>query len=276
MDPLTSICAEQNDPDGIRAELPQIRPEYFASNDHQLCGIHYFPTGNSQHHAVVFAAAYGHENERSHRCLQKLAVQLAQCGLHVLRFDYSCTGNSSGRCDAADAKQWQIDLQSAVEHTRRLTATDRCSVIGLRLGATLATMAELPNLESLILWDPVFTGEAFCDLIFELHRSTVANLPARKQRSSLEQALGYRMTIAKRNSFLDLKLQTPTDLPQAIHLVTTKNYLDDDCLRLAPQAILHKTQDEANWDQAAYLGTKLNAPQSLQRMLDTLSGASYD
>jgi pimeloyl-ACP methyl ester carboxylesterase len=100
---------------------------------------------------------------KAHRAFRQLARQLARTGLDVLRFDYSGTGNSWG--DGADGtlSQWVLDIVGASDELRATTGVRAVSLLGFRLGGTLAlqTTAKVPGVDGLLLWDPVVDGERY-------------------------------------------------------------------------------------------------------------------
>lgn len=99
----------------------------------------------------------------THWAMRRLASLLSQRGFHVLRFDYSCTGDSAG--DSADAQlvDWRRDIATAVAELKDIAGVSQVSIIGLRLGASLAAIATTEGLaiRDLILWEPVIKGESY-------------------------------------------------------------------------------------------------------------------
>lgn len=138
-------------------------PLYFGSSRRPLFGIYHPPAGGERRSsAVVICPPIGNEYMRTHRALRTLAVQLARSGHGVLRFDWSGTGDSSGEPEHARVAAWLEDLASAVDEAQELVASSTASVVGLRLGATLAAVAAAEcEMDALVLWDPVISGLAW-------------------------------------------------------------------------------------------------------------------
>ena len=96
---------------------------------------------------------------------QYLPYLLNRAGFHVLRFDYSCTGDSAGEGRDARIADWLDDVTWAIEELQDTAMVDTVSVVGLRWGATLAALATRgrDDVDRLVLWDPVVSGSAYLD-----------------------------------------------------------------------------------------------------------------
>ncbi len=69
------------------------------SGKHQLAAIRYpsvVQADRKESHTVVMCNAHRARGTRAHRPLQQLAVRLSQAGFDVVRFEFACTGNSTG------------------------------------------------------------------------------------------------------------------------------------------------------------------------------------
>lgn len=131
--------------------------------DNDLFGWLHVPRKRSQRPAVVICNPVGFEYIRANRGLRILAGQLAASGYFVLRFDYRSTGDSGGdEFDAGRVDAMLDSIRHAVGAVTDLAETERVSLIGLRLGATLAgKIAEERSLEQLVLWAPCDTGAQY-------------------------------------------------------------------------------------------------------------------
>ncbi len=113
---------------------------------------------------VVICPPIGYEGNCAHETCRELAERLARAGFAVLRFDYHGTGDSPGG-DASPARvqAWQDSLKFAIEEVRRLGAMSPVSLIGIRLGATLAVNVAAVEgaIDNLVLWAPCVSGRAF-------------------------------------------------------------------------------------------------------------------
>ena len=139
-------------------------PLFFGPPGRQLYGFHHVPRG-APTSAVLLCPPWGREYQYSHRTLTVLGGRLQARGAHVLRFDYSGTGDSWGDSTEASLDLWIEDLGHAVEELRMTSGLQMVDVVGLRLGAFLAARAaaSMPNIRTLLLWDPVTSGTAWIE-----------------------------------------------------------------------------------------------------------------
>jgi exosortase A-associated hydrolase 2 len=140
-------------------------PFFFGTSERRIFGI-YEPAAfrTTSKRAVVLCYPWGSEYIYAHRAIRQLAIKLSSAGFHTLRFDFFGTGDSAGDLAEADLAGWETDLESAMEEIRDIVGIAEITLIGLRLGATIAASvaARLPSkVDSLILWDPVVTGEEY-------------------------------------------------------------------------------------------------------------------
>ena len=151
-----------------------MQPFYFGTSQKQLFGVYHAPEVRAaRQSAVLLCQPLGHEYLRSHRAFRNLAVSLAGQGSHVLRFDYFGCGDSGGEGEQSTMDQCLSDLSSAVEELKDTSGASRVSLIGLRLGATMAalTASRRQDIDRIVLWDPVLDGQAYLDDLRALHLS---------------------------------------------------------------------------------------------------------
>lgn len=113
---------------------------------------------------VVLCGSFGHEALGTHRGWLDLAERLVAQGLHVVRFDYHGTGDSSGGdTDPARLAAWRGSVVAAAGLLRQSCGVTRLALVGLRLGAALALLAaeELEGVEALACLAPVVSGRSF-------------------------------------------------------------------------------------------------------------------
>jgi pimeloyl-ACP methyl ester carboxylesterase len=163
-----------------------MQPFYFGTSQKQLFGVyHAAEAGSSKRPGVVMCYPMGHEYLRAHRAFRNLAATLAAQGFHVLRFDYYGTGDSAGDGAEATVEQCLSDTAAAVDELKDIAGSSSVSLLGLRLGGAIATMAATGrrDIDQVLLWDPVLDGSAYVAETFAL------------QRQWLEDRLGSRATI---------------------------------------------------------------------------------
>ena len=181
----------------------------------QLFGL-YQPAsaGVDRRHAVLLCPPFGQEAIRSQRMFRVLAERLSRDGFHVMRFDYLGTGDADGEDDVCSLDDWTRDVQQASAELTRRSGTERCSWLGLRLGASLAALASAQALlppDKLLLWDPVLDGAPYLAELAQAHHAELKFLhdapwPAPKSSadSQLTEALGFPVHEALRRQLLAL------------------------------------------------------------------------
>ena len=137
-----------------------ILPAFFGQ-DCELYGCFHLAADYLNAPTVLVCQPTVHEYDRCHRAMRQLAVQSAKKGLSTLRFDYYATGNSSGESEELSLSRMRQDVEQAIRHCRDKTGVDKLTLVGLRLGATLAAQVACHSseVEALILYAPVFDGE---------------------------------------------------------------------------------------------------------------------
>ncbi|HEV2703008.1 MAG TPA: alpha/beta hydrolase, partial [Steroidobacteraceae bacterium] len=140
-------------------------PLYFPSNDHDIFGWLHRPA--AQHPAnigLVICKPFGYESLCAHRSLRVFAETAANLGMPALRFDYLGCGDSADMNPGADQiQQWVEDILAAVAELRRRTGVEQVCLLGVRLGALLATLAAARSgsVGGLILVAPVTIGKRY-------------------------------------------------------------------------------------------------------------------
>ena len=167
--------------------MDPIEPHFFGSSDRRLFGVYHVPEGRFRSHGVVLCPPGPQRYMRSHMALRQVAMTLAGRGFHVLRFDYYGTGDSAGASDEGNLSEWKANIVSAADDLRECSGARRLSLIGFRLGATLAAAVPL-DLADLILWDPVVTGGEYIRELRSLHRRQFAGVlfPPRLPRPGVD------------------------------------------------------------------------------------------
>jgi len=160
------------------------------------------PGGPRRPCAVLLCNPTGDDAVRAHRPLRHLAARLAASGFAVLRFDFHGTGDSPGDERQPDrVSTWLEDVRLAVTELRARSGEETIAVVGLRLGGTLAMLAEAEGVESLVLWGPYARGAAYhaeSTRLYKMHRmlerQSFSGGP--KARADGEEAFGFLLTHA--------------------------------------------------------------------------------
>jgi amino acid adenylation domain-containing protein len=193
------------------APEPQLIPIRFGGRGRELLGLYQRPSGDQdRRECCLLCNPFGQEAVRSHRAYRVLADRLARSGFHVLRFDYSGTGDSGGEDEDGTLERWTGDILLANDELMRRSGCSRGAWLGLRLGATLAALASaraaaVPR--RLALWDPVVDGAAYLaelarahvearKALYELRWETERRLRELVLAETESEALGYPLTPA--------------------------------------------------------------------------------
>lgn len=136
---------------------------------------------------VVLCAPLAEEKLWSHRVFVSFARELAKLGYAVLRFDHRGEGDSDRTFEASDLTTRVEDTTAAIEELkRRATGLQQVTLVGLRLGASVAALAaaERDDVERLVLWDPVVSGADYMQSV--LRTNLMAQMAQRKVAESRE------------------------------------------------------------------------------------------
>jgi pimeloyl-ACP methyl ester carboxylesterase len=189
-------------------------PFYFGDRRRRLFGI-YEPAvlKSVGKRAAVLCYPWGAEYVHAHRTMRQLAVRLSAAGIDTLRFDFFGTGDSAGEMVDADLAGWETDIELAIQELRDIVGSARVTLIGLRLGATLAARvaARRPrDVDTLVLWDPIQSGTDY-----------LTTLGAAEAPSAFSPPLvvrGFPLTVGMRRDLRAIALTPPLAPPGAREL----------------------------------------------------------
>lgn len=245
-------------------KLPSPTPFFFesplqgrcGSQQARLFGVHYPPCATPVSHAVLICSPEGNEYVRAHRNLQQLALLLSRIGADVLRFDYSGHGNSGGDCATVGPDQWKREIRESLERLRELANPKRVTIVAMRLGATMVANTQVPDVDDLILVDPVRCGRAYLMMLEEFDKKELTSLSRydRVRRPRIEQLHGQRFSKEKREAIAQLQLP-PADFSAAKRtlVLTTARYEDaEGLLLIPPNWSLQPCRDVVGWHRQEY------------------------
>jgi len=170
-----------------------MKPLFFGAAERRLYGV-YHPPSMGGRHAVLLCYPGIQEYDAAHWAFRRLAGMLSRDGHHVLRFDYFGTGDSDGIVASGTPSHWVEDVQEAAQELRDLSGCRDISLVGMRIGATVAALASSRGLDArrLILWEPVINGRAY---VRELERGDEGRnlrlLHASTTRGRKDELLGH-------------------------------------------------------------------------------------
>jgi pimeloyl-ACP methyl ester carboxylesterase len=151
-----------------------------------LFGVYHPPNGRRPRDiGVVLCYPLGQEYIRSHRAFLRLAAMLSSRGFHVLRFDYSGSGDSEGDSREQTIDDLIDDISAATDELKGGSGAGRICLVGLRLGGALSVLAGIRRggVDAVVLWDPVVDGAAHLEHLRSLHEEWLSG-------SFAEQASG--------------------------------------------------------------------------------------
>ena len=149
---------------------------FFGSRQRRLYGAFHPSQKGGASPGVVLCYPIGAEYMRSHRAFRQLTNLLTRAGISVFRFDYFGTGDSGGWGTDGFVHGWRDDIHTACEELKETAGLSTVSLIGLRLGASLASMVAdtRDDVARLILWDAVIDGDAHVDRMIRRQLESMA------------------------------------------------------------------------------------------------------
>jgi exosortase A-associated hydrolase 2 len=270
-------------------------PLYFRNGAHALFGIFHQPEGVSGRVPFVFCHAFGEEKLWAQRVSVTFARQLAAIGHPVLRFDYMGNGDSEGAFGDSSLTTALSDVRCAIAEVRRRTGARSVSLLGLRLGATIASLAaeqeareQRTGIEHLVLWSPIVDGGRYMQELLRINLTT--QMATFKEIRHDREALVAMLTAGKAVNVDGYELTHPLYAEvSAVKLASERKRYDGPCLivqidrqpgrpsaelqQLAatyPQAIVSCVQEEPFWKEILRFYDK--APNLFAGTLEWLAG----
>ncbi|MCG8670699.1 MAG: hypothetical protein MI867_14900 [Pseudomonadales bacterium] len=186
-----------------------MNPFFFGEKGAQLFGMLHPADGSDfKDECVVLCYPFGQEYERAHRAFKIIANNLSRLGYEVLRFDYSGTGDSSGISEDILISTWKHDIATAIQEAKDCSGSDIVSLVGLRLGATLALQLskDVEGLKRCICWDPILSGDQyFKEIPNYIEPEYVAALSDVSGNKEI-YLNGYPLPVAYRKELLELDM----------------------------------------------------------------------
>lgn len=192
---------------------------FFRNGAHRLFGVLHAPKEASNGNGAVFCHPFGEEKLWAQRVFVHFARDLAARGWTVLRFDYFGNGDSDGEFAESSVETALSDIHCAIRTLRSETSVREISVLGLRLGATLAAVAveREPAITRLMLWEPIVDGASYMQEMLRAHlmTQTAVYREIRHDRQALVEIMkqgrtvnvdGYELSYSMFRQASDLKL----------------------------------------------------------------------
>jgi pimeloyl-ACP methyl ester carboxylesterase len=149
-----------------------VEPLFFGESARPLYGVYHPPSINQyRDEGVLLCYPAGQEYLRLHRAYRQLATLLADKGFHVLRFDFSGTGDSFGNNEDMTYSAWLKDVEHAAEELQAMSGVNNLYIVGARIGSIVAAgAAKSIKARKIVLWEPYAKSEAiFEDIITRIN-----------------------------------------------------------------------------------------------------------
>jgi exosortase A-associated hydrolase 2 len=217
-------------------------PVFFKNQSYNLFGVLHQPEdkisspspalGSNPHFGLVFCHPFAEEKLISHRTIVNLARCLAKTGIWCLRFDYMGHGDSEGNFEDSTIESRISDINCAVNYLKEQAGVQNIGLLGVRLGATIASLACNNTLINfLVLIAPILRGKTYIEQCLRSNLATqmAAFKQITKDRNELISDLqadrkvnidGYLLT---KQIYLQIAqinlLELPLNLPQNTLLI---------------------------------------------------------
>lgn len=250
-------------------------PMFFGDTAKPLFGVYHHPEVGAGAHGVLLSSPVGHEYVRVHRMVRYLAVLLSRAGYPVLRFDFTGTGDSHGEAEDGNFQVWQKDLTTAANELRDTSGCRELSVIGIRLGATIAaTVPDYPGeVRSIFLWDPVISGASYLDELAEQHRLWLGEA---SENGGPDQLLGTALSPRLVEDLRALDLSRMEAVPAGRIVITLSesgpesNGFSARLAELGAETESLVIRDEYGWHDPRAVETIITAPNMMREILRRL------
>jgi len=203
-----------------------------------------------------------------------------------MRFDYYGTGDSAGDFGAGSVDEWLANIQSATQELREVSGLQKISLVGVRIGAALATYAATAEnpVETLLLWDPIPDGAQYMEKMTEMHGAFVVDLDRFPEGSTRDGAAGegemvgmpFGTELRQSISRIDLSSISAINAKRVAIVVTddrseyrqSLHHLDS----LAGPDGYHFINEPGAWDVLSDLGVVMMPHELLQKAVLILEG----
>lgn len=247
-----------------------MEPFLFDHEGVQLLAFHHPAEGHDE--GFVLCNPAPQDLMRAHQSQVSLAQRLQSLGFPVLRFDYSGTGDSAGGIHSLN--RWKSEVLAAVQEFRKQSGVRTISLLGTRLGGTLAILASQEQaFKRLLLWDPIVDGATLIASYQKAHQRMLNRIPdeaphAYNQKAA-EQCCGYPWP---RSLEEEIRRITPAHLASLSKRMQIVSSEDDPALNASIDMWRSegtvvsqvKSGEDMKWGHEMYMTLRAFAPTSIR------------
>ena len=166
-----------------------------SSHQSHIFLAHYLPvkraSDQADTQAVILVPPFAEELSRSKRMYVLCARLLANSGFHVICFDYSGTGDSSGEWGEFKYVDWVNDIKTVYQYAKNYA--EQVNFIALRFGALILAdtiIQERLTINKCIFWDPIEKGELLTRQLVRMKiAATMADAAKKITRQEVTQSM---------------------------------------------------------------------------------------
>ncbi len=169
------------------------------------------------------------EYRRCYRALFDLGNACAAQGMHVIRLDYSGTGEAQGKPEDFTIEDWIGDINRVIEEGIALTGAQSVVLAGVRFGATLAAQCQHAAVKRYVFWDPVDSGKFYAAWLAHINSEMEARHRSMARMANLKfekidyQAFALSDSLEAGIASLDISHASTTNESQVNVVTTDKN-----------------------------------------------------
>ena len=199
------------------------QPLFFGPEQRPLFGWLHQPATPARS-AMVICNPLGYEAVCAHRSIRHFAIAAADAGIATLRFDYDGAGDSAGSdLDSQRLENWLASIHRAVDLLKLQTGVTSVCLMGIRLGATLATVASAQrnDVDRLIAIAPVINVKGYLRELraLSLVRGQTAPPAWAQVIPDLQESAGFALTAATRTELNGIDLMKAPVTPRQVLVI---------------------------------------------------------
>jgi hypothetical protein len=223
---------------------------FFGPKHRQLFAVYHPPVGADNNVLTVICPPLLAELDRTYSFLGKLACTLAEQGQHVLRMDYSGTGDSFGRLKEVTISDWAEDIDLTIQEGLELTGCNTVRILAVRACALLACKAvgAGENIERLVLWDPIFDGAQYLQSLMREQSAVLERhcFLSRAERRKLISDYGmYHLSDRMLEEIRSLDASTCSSIPKNKIFIVRTSSVNKSSMQGASE---HVVQVDCGWE----------------------------